>query len=89
MPAIQEKEKAFQSMQDSLDKIEKNTSSLGDLSESWRMTMEENKAQRLRDKEQEKQTKMRSVILLTRDLHSKKLLTLLHLANDREQLEVV
>ena len=57
MPAIQEKEKAFQSMQDSLDKIEKNTSSLGDLSESWRMTMEENKAQRLRDKEQEKQTK--------------------------------
>ncbi len=57
MPAIQEKEKAFQSMQDSLDKIEKNTSSLGVLSGTLEEIMEENKAQRLRDKEQEKQTK--------------------------------
>ena len=57
MPAMQEKEKAFQSMQDSLDKIEKNTSSLGVLSGTLEEIMEENKAQRLRDKEQEKQTK--------------------------------
>ena len=57
MPAIQEKEKAFQSMQDSLDKIEKNTSSLGSFTGTLEGIMEENKAQRLRDKEQEKQTK--------------------------------
>jgi len=61
MPGVQDnaeqvREKAFQSMQDSLDKIEKNTSSLGVLSGTIEEIMEENKAQRVRDKEQEKQT---------------------------------
>lgn len=56
MPATQEKEQVFQSMQESLDKIEKNTAAMGMFAKTAEDLMEAGRAQKMRDQEQQKQT---------------------------------
>ena len=56
MPATQEKEQVFQSMQESLAKIEKNTAAMGDFAKTAEDLVEAGRAQKIRDNEQVKQT---------------------------------